>query len=586
MLKGLWFFCSFGWKTDKRYILWNVIHQIVNSVLPIVATIMPRSIIDELVGARRMAHLVFYVGILAGYTLVASCLSTYFFRDGFTRRCRVSAAFDLMLHKNLADADWENLENPAFLDLKEKANKFLYCDWHGFSYLFDCALTIVGQCVTLFGIGAIIATLSIPIVLLFVVLVALGAWVEGWASKHAHRLSLEVVRNQRGWRYYGELFENVAYGKEIRMNGLGDWLLSRERMYTERCVANLKRQNDFHIKSGIVGAALTFLQQCAAYAYLIGRVLSGAITIGGFTMYVGAVTAFAASLRALMGSIVEIRTYSVYFDALDEYLHVPKRLRASGGKSVPTGGCAIEFRNVSFRYPGQESYALRNVNLTLRQGEKLSIVGENGAGKTSFVKLLCRLYDPTEGEILLNGVNIRDIDYDAYVSLLSTVFQDFKLFSFFLKENVALSREVSDRAVEEVLERVGMSEKLRSLSHDIHTGVYKDFDEAGFEPSGGEGQKIALARAICRESSIVILDEPTAALDPRAEVAMLESFNEMVAGKTAVYISHRLSSARFCDTIAVFANGEIVERGTHEELLEQNGVYSELFHMQAQYYRE
>ena len=585
MLKGLWFFCSFGWKTDKRYILWNVLNQIVSSVLPVVATIMPRYIIDELMGARRPAYLVLFVGILAGYTLAASSLSVYFSQDGFTRRCKVSTAFDLMLHKNLADADYENLEDPAFMDLKEKTNKFLYCDWHGFSYLFDCALTIVGQCVTLIGIGAIIATLSVPIVLLFVVLVAFGAWVESWASKHAHRLSLEVVRDQRGWRYYGELFENVAYGKEIRMNGLGDWLLSRERSYTQRCVANLKRQNDFHIKSGIVGAALTFLQQCAAYAYLIDRVLSGAITIGGFTMYVGAVTAFSASLRALMGCLVEIRAYSIYFDALDEYLHVPKRLRAGGGKPVPTGGCTIEFRNVSFRYAGQENYALRNVNLRLRQGEKLSIVGENGAGKSTFVKLLCRLYDPTEGEILLNGVNIRNIDYDAYVSLFSTVFQDFKLFSFSLKENVALSRQTSDQCVEEALNRVGLGEKLRSLSHGIHTGIYKDFDEAGFEPSGGEGQKIALARALCRESPIVILDEPTAALDPRAEAEMLQRFNEMVVGKTAVYISHRLSSARFCDTIAVFANGEIAERGTHEQLLKQNGMYSELFHIQAQYYR-
>lgn len=330
MFKGLWFFCRIGWKTDKKYILWNVLYQIVNSLIPIVATLMPKFIIDELMGAKRPAYILLYVGILAGYTLVASCLSSYFFRDGFTRRCRVSVAFDNMLHKNLADADYENLEDPSFWDLKEKANKFLCSDWHGFSYLLDCAMRIIGQCFTLVGIAAIIATLNVTIVLVFIALVALGAWVEGWAGKNAHRLNMGIVREQRGWVYYGELFDNFAYGKEIRMNALGDWLLYREKTYTDQCTDNLKKQNDFHIKSESIGALLTFIQQCMAYAYLTFRVLWGAITIGDFTMYIGAITSFASSLRAVMGSLVEIKTYSVYFDALDEYLHMPKCLRQSG----------------------------------------------------------------------------------------------------------------------------------------------------------------------------------------------------------------------------------------------------------------
>jgi ATP-binding cassette subfamily B protein/ATP-binding cassette subfamily C protein len=253
---------------------------------------------------------------------------------------------------------------------------------------------------------------------------------------------------------------------------------------------------------------------------------------------------------------------------------------------VPHGKHEIAFRDVSFSYPGQAGYALRGINITLKPGQKLSIVGENGAGKTTFVKLLCRIYDPTEGEILLDGVDIRDIEYDEYVALFSTVFQDYKLYALSLKDNVALSASdtASDGEVEAVLRKAGFGEKLDSLPKGVHTLVYRNFDGEGFEPSGGEGQKIALARALYRDAPIAILDEPTAALDPRAEYELYQRFHDLVARKTAVYISHRLSSARFCDTIAVLKNGEIAELGTHEELIAAKKQYAELFSMQAQFY--
>ncbi len=203
--------------------------------------------------------------------------------------------------------------------------------------------------------------------------------------------------------------------------------------------------------------------------------------------------------------------------------------------------------------------------------------GENGAGKTTFVKLLTRLYDPTEGDIFLNGININ-------MSIFSTVFQDYKLFSFSLKDNVALALPMDEAKVQKVLRYVGFEEKLQKLPKGIETAIYKNFDESGFEPSGGEGQKIALARALYKGAPVVILDEPTAALDPRAEYEIYQQFNDMVKGKTAVYISHRLSSTKFCDVIAVFDGGRIVEYGSHEELMKRGGIYSELFNMQAQFY--
>lgn len=584
MFEGLWFFVKFGWKSDKRYIIYNVAYQFLNSLIPLVTVAVPKLIIDELMGFRRMKLLTLYVAVLVGYNLFAGIGSNFFLRQGFTLRCKVAADFGLMMHKKLADADFENLEDPGFLDLKEKANKFLYGDWHGFSYVLDSAMGIIGKSFTLAGIAAIIATMNGWMVLLFTVLVAMSSAMDAWAKGKEMKLSLEQARIERRWYYFSEVFEKVSYGKEIRINSLGGWLLSHEKAYVKQAIEYYRRRNGFYIKSGAFDTLTCALQQILTYAYLIYKVLAGAITIGDFTMYAGAVATFSGAMKSVMTSIVEVKAYGIYYEAMRDYINVPSRLRA-GYNAAPEGGHRIEFKDVSFRYAGQTDFALRNINIVLEPGEKLSVVGENGAGKTTFVKLLTRLYNPTEGEILLDGVNIRDLDYESYMSLLSAVFQDYKLFSLSLRDNVSLSLKPDDGKIKSILSRVGLGEKIEHLPGGIDTNIYKDFDESGFEPSGGEGQRIALARALYKDAPIVILDEPTAALDPRAEFEIYQHFNELVKNKTAVYISHRLSSARFCDKIAVFQKGRIVEYGPHEELLKLNGVYRDLYDIQAQYYR-
>ena len=247
----------------------------------------------------------------------------------------------------------------------------------------------------------------------------------------------------------------------------------------------------------------------------------------------------------------------------------------------------IEFRNVCFKYPTCEDYVLKNISIKLRIGERLAIVGMNGSGKTTMIKLLCRLYDPTSGEILLNGIDIRKYDYKEYISIFSVVFQDFKLFSFSAGQNVATSNEFDKDKVFECLSAAGLGKRILELPKGVDTPLYKDFDEDGIEISGGEAQKIAIARALYKNAPFIILDEPTAALDPIAEFEIYSRFNELVGTKTAVYISHRLSSCRFCDDIAVFHEGEIIQRGSHEELIQAvNGKYHELWYAQAQYYDE
>ena len=245
----------------------------------------------------------------------------------------------------------------------------------------------------------------------------------------------------------------------------------------------------------------------------------------------------------------------------------------------------IEFKNVSFKYPGTESYALKNFSLTLKIGEKLAIVGMNGSGKTTMIKLLCRLYDPDEGEILLNGVDIRKFRQDEYSRLFSVVFQDYQLFSFMLAENVAVSESFDSDRVVSCLKQAGFDERLKGLKDGIESYLYKDFEDNGIEISGGEPQKIAIARAVYKDAPFILMDEPTAALDPISEYEIYSGFDRMVGDKTAIYISHRLSSCRFCEKIAVFHEGELIQTGTHDELLQdKSGKYFEMWNAQAKYY--
>lgn len=585
MFKGIVFFIKNGWKYDKKYILWRVLYQLINSMIPIMATIMPKLIIDELMGDKNFQKLAFYVLLLIGYTAIASAISEYFSWDGFTRRSRVASEFDSDLHRHLAEADYNMLESPEYLDMQEKARKFIYCDWHGFGYMLDCAMNAIGQIFTLVGISAIILTIDIRMLVLFLILVIFGSMIEKKAKRNATKLSQSISKDNRGWMYYASLFGDQEYAKEIRMNAIGDWLLNREREFFVKINDNLKKQNDGFIRSGLFKSFFTFIQQGAAYVYLIYCVTNGKITIGSFAMYTAAVTTFSSALRAVLDSVIEIKTYDLYYDKLDEYLNLPCILR-SGNRSISkTREYNIEFCDVSFKYPGSQKYALEHINIVIPFGQKLSIVGENGAGKTTFIKLLTRMYQPTDGKILLNGIDICEYDYDQYMSIIASVFQDYKLFSFSLIDNITLGKKVEKEKAEEILRYVGFGDKLNKLPKGLDSSIYKNFDEEGFEPSGGEGQKIALARALYKDAPIMVLDEPTAAMDPKAEYELYHNFNDMVIGKTAIYISHRLSSSKFCDVIAVFENGHISEYGTHDELMNiVEGKYRSLFMMQSQFY--
>ena len=338
-----------------------------------------------------------------------------------------------------------------------------------------------------------------------------------------------------------------------------------------------------------LGVAITAVFTGFVYVFTCLKAWAGAFDVGSVTQYVGAVTALATNVFALIELSGKMRTNTEYLELAFKFLDIPNSMYQG---SLTTEKRAdrqyeVEFKNVSFRYPGAENWALKNVSMKFKVGSRLAIVGENGSGKTTFIKLLCRLYDPQEGEILLNGIDIRKYNYRDYMDIFSVVFQDFQLLSQPLGANVAGSAEYDREKVTKALMDAGFGDRLKTLPDGLDTQLYKEFTENGVEVSGGEAQKIAIARALYKDAPFIILDEPTAALDPIAEAEIYAKFNDISGDKTAIYISHRLSSCKFCDEIAVFCNGTIIQKGTHEELLaDENGKYYELWHAQAQYYTE
>lgn len=338
-----------------------------------------------------------------------------------------------------------------------------------------------------------------------------------------------------------------------------------------------------------LAAAISTAFTGVTYLFVCLKAWAGAFGIGSVTQYIGAITKLSQSFSSLLTTVGEMRNNAYFLRTTFEFLDIPNEMYQGSLTTEKRSDRSyeVEFKDVSFKYPNSETYALRHVSLKFKVGQRLAVVGMNGSGKTTFIKLLCRLYDPTEGEILLNGINIRKYRYDDYMSIFSVVFQDFQLLALPLGQNVAASKAYDKGKVAECLEKSGFAEKLTRMSEGIETPLYKDFSENGVDVSGGEAQKIAIARALYKDAPFIILDEPTAALDPIAEAEIYCKFNEIAGDKTAIYISHRLSSCRFCDDIAVFHEGQLIQQGSHEQLVaDTEGKYYELWNAQAQYYQE
>ena len=378
--------------------------------------------------------------------------------------------------------------------------------------------------------------------------------------------------------------------KDIQIFGMSSWLRQVHDAVLKLFRDFQLREQRVRLLGDLAEVALTFLRNGAAYGYLLALALGEGLSVSEFLLYFTAVGNFTTWVTGILKGFGELHQFSLELSSVRSYIEAPEPFRMEGGKAIEPDTSlpyTLELRDVSFRYPGAEKDTLSHIDLTVRPGEKLAIVGLNGAGKTTLMKLCCGLLDPTGGQVLLNGEDIRDFNRRDYYRLFSTVFQDFSVFDTTFADNVTQIPESADTAgMEDAVKRAGLWERYRSLPQGgathIGTGVYED----GIQLSGGELQRLMLARALYKNGPIIILDEPTAALDPIAEHQLYLRYSQLTQGRTSFYISHRLASTRFCDRILLLDQGQIVEEGTHQSLLELGGKYAGLFAIQSQYYKE
>ena len=546
------------------------------------------------------------LGVTAGLGILSSLLSRLLDRE---RGDKLWFLAQKVLADKKAAMDFVDADSQKVADLEAQILQNMnWSSWGLFRavYCFECLLDSALSIICCLALSVSMFILPVTngrymilnnpfIAVLMITLMIVNATLSGYffslRQKAWTGYSKEARLGNRIFSAYGWFSQDLSRATDVRLYRQ-DKITTEYMLQGDIFTENSTLAKNFKGKTGILSSLSVAFQSIMAgviYFFVCAKAWAGAFPIGSATQYIAAVTGVFYGISGLISEIEELKSNGKFLEDTYNYLDLPNNMYQGSltTEKRRDNKYEIEFRNVSFKYPGSENYALKNVNLKFNIGEKLAIVGMNGSGKTTFIKLLCRLYDPTEGTILLNGIDIKKYRYDEYMNIFSIVFQDFKLFAMPLGENVATSSDYDKEKVLSSLNKAGFGNRLDKMPKGLDTHLYKELDKEGVEISGGEAQKIAIARALYKDAPFIILDEPTAALDPVAEAEIYERFNEMVDDRTAVYISHRLSSCKFCDEIAVFHEGKVVQKGTHTELLQDaKGKYYELWNAQAQYYND
>lgn len=599
-------------KADKGYIARDTIKYCVDLSGNIFSVFLSALVIDGIAAAKPIETLLIYAAIVVGIEALLSVIQRFLFRRNNYHSFRKTTNMQKSLWQKVMTMDFVHLESTDTQNRYAKAQRQPENRTAGIEALCNYFRnTVGGAFMVVLGVVLIIpiafrqptettgfmgfvqsvwgfvSVAVIVTVLEFIKsLVINPKAIVGFEKIHNDKNVIMADRANNFFNHY--VLNNYRNGKEIRMYS--------QQSLIEKELDKAQKTNFEGWLRGYKNAMLpnflfqlvNILTEILMYGFAVLRAMSGMLTPGEVIAFVGYFSEISAGVSEISDGMGLLKITPTFCKQYFDFLDIPDE-KYKG--TIPTekrddNEYEFEFKHVYFKYPDSEDYVLKDVNLKWRIGEKMALVGKNGCGKSTLVKLLCRLYDPTEGEITLNGIDIRKYKYEEYMALFSVVFQDSKLFSFSLAENVAADTEYDAELVESCVRRAGLSERLDTMENGIETCLYKDFDDKGVEISGGEMQKLCLARAIYKGSPFIVLDEPTAALDPISEHDIYTKFNGIVGTRTAIYISHRLSSCRFCDEIIVMDNGRIAERGSHDELLSKGGVYKELWTAQAEYYKD
>ena len=488
----------------------------------------------------------------------------------------------MALAKAVSKMPLSDIEDPRFRDFISRAESS-----DSFSGILDCITSFLGAIINVVTYIAIVLTVG-PIILLLVgFVITIQLVINRLKQNSEYKWHVKQAPVYRKMMFLNDILSNLQFGKEMRVYTLQEYFLDKGKInFKKSFLPNLKKSVIEAEGLGFITEIAKVFQKLVIYIVLGVKVIFNGMAIGDFSLYLSSADKLTNCLSCLVETISNLMTCGIFAEEFRYCITLSEeKQKMYGNKVVPDDGdLSIEFCNVSFKYPNTETYVLKNISFKLNSGESMSLVGVNGAGKSTIVKLICRFYEPTEGNIFIGGINIKELSSDEYIRLIGVVFQDFKLFSFSVKENISMSVDFDEDRIKQSIDKSRLGKKIENLSNGSETYISREFDENGVEFSGGEGQKLAIARAIYRNSPIIILDEPTAALDPIAEYDVYSRFNELSKSKTAIYISQRLSSARFTDKIAVLDGCKIVEFGSHNDLILNDGVYSEMFNMQKQYY--
>lgn len=584
VIKTTTYFVRLSLQYDKWYLLYFIPLTILNSISPFIDVFFTKIIIDAVVQSDSFDTLSRVLIEMLVLKLIIGILSKLFSHGCNKKIIDIRAQMRLDINEKSMLVKYEYLEDPTYLDMKSRASQCIDNNYD-IAGIANNVSSFITNIITLLGLAYLISQLNLLMVLLIIFVVVINSYAKAKQARKTHFFRSQFSKIARKLFYIIGVTWDYKYAKEIKTYNLKSWLSDKKQNYLKETSSNSNKIFFLSTLISLLSVLTSAVQQLVVYLYLVINVLNQTITIGEFSMYVTAINRFSISLTNIMGAYIAIAESSLYLADYISFLELETSYQMHQiDEEIPTDQVEIEFCNVSFAYPGQEKLALEDVSVRISKNEKLAIVGENGAGKSTFVKLIMRLYTPTKGKILLNGIDIQTIELSTYTKLISSVFQDYKALAFSVKENISIDDNFSEKRMKDTLTEVGLIRKIDGLQHGIETNMSKEFDMEGIEFSGGEQQKVALAQAIYKDAPIVILDEPTSNLSPIAEFELYKSFNDMVQDKMAIFISHRLSSCRFCDSIVVLDKGKIVEYGGHDALLKQGGMYFDMFYAQSEYY--
>ena len=532
-------------------------------------------------GARQLLFIC--LGILSGMTVssfIAESAGNY---KGFIGFRKFNDHLCGKIMKKTLITDYENCESSDKADKLNKAVNALSVAAINTPVNVRGSIRHILDC---FTYSAILSVLDMRLVPVIVIPAALGYFCERHKMLWVWNMSDFWQKSERQINYIDKISGDFQNAKDTRIYHMQSWFNQAWKRSADERLKWYTEQDAWELRHHIFGSIAAFIGDLAAYIYVIYLGMAGNIGAGDFVLYFNSIMRLSTAVKDWLNNFSGYQWISNNINYIREYLEMPDKANHGKGEKIPDGKCEIAFKHVSYKYSGAENFTIKDLSFTLHKGEKLALVGLNGAGKTTIVKLMCGLYDPTEGEIFLNGINIKNFNREEYFKLFSAVFQDIFPIAASVSENVAGSTKINKDKLFDCMKKAGIYEKISSLPEKENTKLVRGIYEDSIELSGGETQKLALAKALYKNAPVLLLDEPTAALDPIAEQEMYMNYLDFAKEKSCVFISHRLASTRFCDKIMLMENGEIAELGTHAELMQKGGKYAELFNLQSSYYND